>query len=147
MKSRGAITATAALTLLLVTAGCATHTVKPRPADADSAPKPVLKGRVVDQNSQPIENVDVKLYSGLDTRWRLASTHTDAAGEYIFDPCPESCLILNAVQQRWEYLVCMRVRHPQYVSADGHRWWDIRVPRIDGLVVRKDFTMVPQSED
>jgi hypothetical protein len=105
--------------------------------------EPILKGRVTDSSGNGIPGVDVTLYGGMATRWKVASTQTDAEGEYVFDPCRHGSVIYDEENRRWDYFIGMKVTLPDFKSADSLSWWDVRVPQIDRHVVQKDFVLVP----
>ena len=70
---------------------------KPVPVNCSVAP--VLKGCVTDADGNPIVEAEITLYGGFDTRFKVASSQTDAKGEYVFDPCRHGSLILDEENQ------------------------------------------------
>jgi len=120
---------------------------KDKPVPVNPSAVPVLKGCVSDVDGNPIAEAEITLYGGLDTRWKVASTQTDAKGEYVFDPCRHGAMILDEENQRWDYFIGMMVSCPGFKSADGKSWWDLRVPQIDRHVIKKDFIMVPDKKE
>ncbi|HUU17623.1 MAG TPA: carboxypeptidase-like regulatory domain-containing protein [Sedimentisphaerales bacterium] len=119
---------------------------KDNPVPVNPSAAPVLKGCVADADGNPIVDVDITLYGGLDTRWKVASSQTDAKGEYVFDPCRYGAMILDEENQRWDYFIGMTVSRPGFKSANGKSWWDVRVPQIDRHMIKKDFIMVPDKK-
>lgn len=113
-----------------------------RPVLVDRSAKPILKGSITDEKGNPIPDVEITLYGGSTTRWKVASTKTDAKGQYTFDPCRYGTMTLNEKEKRWDYFVGMTLSHPKFASADGKSWWDIRVPQVDRHVTYKDFSMI-----
>jgi protocatechuate 3,4-dioxygenase beta subunit len=107
----------------------------------DGSAAPILQGRVTDEKGTPIPDVDIILFGGLATRWKVASAKTDSNGEYKFDPCRYGAMVVDEDERRWDYYIGMTLSHHKFASADGNSWWDVRVPQIDRHVVHKDFVM------
>lgn len=122
--------------------GCSVSPDTKNAVPIDDSPRPILKGSVVDETGVPVEGAKITLFSGLVTRWPTGETLTDANGEYIFDPCRHGCMVLDNIDERWDYWVYMTLYHLTFASADGNSGWYITVKNIDRHVTRKDFSMV-----
>lgn len=113
------------------------------PALATAAAGPILAGRIVDEQGQPVPGVRVTTWGGFATRFKGSETVTDADGSYRFEPV-QVCSVLEAAQGRpAAFFVGLQIRHPTLASTDGHSWWDVQVPIVAGQVTRQDFTMTP----
>ncbi len=106
-----------------------------------STAKPVLQGRIVDEQGRPVPDTTIILYSGLATRWESMRTKTDANGRYRFDPVQTGSLTQVDKSKNWSYYIGVRLEHPTYTSADGLSWWDIAVPTEPGTVATRDWVM------
>ncbi len=124
------------LACCLFIAGCDS---KSPPVDGSAAP--ILQGRITDEKGTPISDVDITLYGGIATRWKVASTKADSNGEYKFDPCRYGAMVVDEEEQRWDYYIGITLSHHKFASADGKSWWNVRIPQINRHVVHKDFVM------
>lgn len=103
---------------------------------------PALEGRVTDDAGRPIAGAKVILWGGLATRLRGEETSTDADGRYRFAPLKTGALILDEPSGRWDFHTGMTLEHPDFASADGESWWEVRVTGTEGQVTRRDFKML-----
>ena len=102
---------------------------------------PILRGRIVDVAGKPVPAVEVILYAGVGTRFRGQTTATDANGEYRFDPLKTGTVILPGDLEGGKYYTGVKLKHAEYVPADGHSWRDVNVPLLDRHEKILDVTM------
>ena len=115
-----------------------------QPSDAGNASQeeksgPILEGRIATQAGEPVEGVVVTLFGGMATRWKVGETTTDADGLYRFDPLDVGTPMRGENGAPGAIAVGVQIHHPEFVSADGAWWWDLRVPAVEGQVTRLDF--------
>jgi hypothetical protein len=135
-------------TALFALVGCRAQPEKPSSPTSASAPAtqtsgPILEGRIVDEQGQPVPGVKVQAWGGFATRFKGPETVTDADGVYHFAPIQVNSVLEASAVRPASYYVGVQLYHPKLASADGHYWWDIEVPIAAGRVTRRDFTMVP----
>lgn len=126
----------------------------------------VLRGRVVDEQGDPLPDVKVVLYSSVATRWRGQEGVTNDNGEYEFDPLAtgitiiseeEPAELLSAVpakrgtneqkndeQRQAHRHLGVVFEHDTHVPADGKSWRDITINLEEGrgAVETLDLKMV-----
>lgn len=137
----------AALALLAGGAGCRAAPEDGSPADttpsaewdAPSETGPVLIGVVRDPSGRALEGIPVTLYAGFATRFRVASTKTDAHGRFRFDDVRGS-QILDEDSGRWDWYVGVCAGSVESGNPAAQLpWKDVRVPAQPGAVERVDF--------
>lgn len=182
--SRGGLLAFAAITLLLVccpalwptrkqtTIVAATTAQKGEATDATTTKEsssnsdaedvgrkgPVLRGRIVDDSSNPLHDVQVILFDGSAIRFgfggprartnangiavpfRGQEAKTNANGEYRFDP-PKTGGRMSSDKGGSSFWAGVEFKHSQYVPADGKSWRGIEVPLLDRHETVLDLTM------
>jgi beta-lactamase regulating signal transducer with metallopeptidase domain len=101
----------------------------------------VLEGRVTDEYGKPLPGVQVKLYSGIGSRWLGQETTTDAQGDYRFDPLETGGAMGGTKDSDPSWYTGVVFKHYLYVPADGKSWRDITVPMKKGHVEVFDMKM------
>ena len=100
----------------------------------------VLEGRILDENAQPLANVNVKLFGGFATRWEVGQTKTGPDGTFRFDPFEGAGSTIER-DATWMHYVGITLDHATHASIDANNWWDIVVPKTG--TTRRDFTFAP----
>lgn len=104
---------------------------------------PILRGTIVDEAGKPLAGARVTLYSGIATRWKGQEATTGEDGTYRFDPLKTGSMTKKDKADRWDLYVGVQIFHPTHASEDGHSWWDLTVPGINGHEEVRDFKMIP----
>lgn len=129
----------------------ADEAAEPSPNDLsiDQLRYPVLHGTVRDASGTPLPNVVVHVYDkyGFLSSGQYLNCITDENGEYRITRDRIVPKPFNWLGGRfcWPRIVQVSVQHPTLIASTGRDQCDVRIPGIEGAVIRKDFTLMPGS--
>ncbi len=107
---------------------------------------PRLVGTVHDHEGRPVAGCTITLWGGMATRWKVAETVTDEAGNYLFWPVEGSRSWRESSGSepgRASIFAGVTVEHPHLVTRDHRSWRDIEVPDVRDYRYVLDFSMEP----
>jgi RNA polymerase sigma factor (sigma-70 family) len=94
---------------------------------------PELRGTLT-QDGKPVANVQIVLYGGVATRWKIAHSYSNALGRYRFENVQSGTMGL-------------KIEHPALVPAVGKNWRDVKVSPKLGTVQTLDLALTDGGAD